>query len=271
MPDDIDDILRRVAAGDLAPEAALVLLDGDEQPTGAPAYPPGEVTRIRIVAAYRPVDVIGDPTVAELFVDGPHSVRRESGLVVVEAPEWPSAAADPDARPGDEERQGRFSFASLPRTLAWARAWKDHHLSVRVNPHLPLELEITGGQARLSGTEAGVDVRLLASSLKVDRLRGYVTLDVMSSSVKGFVGPTGRSRISAESSSVKLSLLAGTDLRIHARNRLGKVVLPTRVTKGGFPEGEVVDSVVGTGRDSLDIDALMSSVVIGTGGAGEPR
>ncbi|HYY11780.1 MAG TPA: hypothetical protein VE781_12645 [Kineosporiaceae bacterium] len=278
-----EEILRRVAAGELTPEEALPLLDavrpagstpaaeptttapGGEPPvwgtppgpTAAPASggEEGAPRRVRIAVSYRSLRVLADSGVDGAFVTGEHTVRREGDALVVEASGLPAG--------GDDEAPGKFSFSNLPRTLSRAREIQNQELTVRFNPQLPLEVDVAGASVRISGGEAGARIRLLASALKVDVLRGPVDLDAVTSSVKGTLGPTGSSRISAESSSVKVGLVAGTGLRISARNRMGKVVLPTGVTKGDMVDPGLRESTVGDGRGELVVESVMSSVVIG--------
>jgi hypothetical protein len=286
MANEMEDILRRVAAGELTPQEALPLLDaagrrsaddeaassaGGEAPAwgtppgpqvsrpGEPEPPTGPVRLIRINASYRPVQIVADPSVAEAFVNGEHTVHRDGGALVVEATV---------RRLTGEEEGPRFSFSQLPQTLAWARSLQSDRLVVRVNPGLPFELEAVGASVRISGGEAGAKMRLFASAVKVDALRGPLDVDASSSSLKGTIGPSGASRIAAESSSIKVSLLAGTGVRIHVRNRMGKVVVPSGVTKGDMVEPGIRDSVVGDGRGELAVEAVMSSVAIGTDGIG---
>ena len=329
MANEMEEILRRVAAGELTPEEALPLIDAANRPgagstatsgsegagatsgsggagaespggsaggsgTGGPgaggsgsppwgtAPGPGAAgggepisgsdhpKRIRVAVSYRALRIIADPGVTGAFVSGEHSVRRDGDALVVEASGLPLFTGDED-EPGNG---GRFSFSNLPRTIAKARALQNESLTVRFNPYLPIELDVAGASVRITGGEAGARLRLLASALKVDTLRGPLDLDAVSSSVKGTLGPSGSSRISAESSSVKVSLLAGTGVRIHARNRMGKVVLPTGLTKGDMVDPGIRDCVVGDGRGDLTVESVMSSVVIGAdvigAGAGSP-
>lgn len=220
-------------------------------PTGRPS------AAIRIHASYRSVDVLADPGVAEAVVSGTHSARRDRDTLVIESMDSPFGDTT-------EDRAGsgpRFSF-DLPRSLAWARSWKEHHLVVRVNPDLPVEIDGAGASVRLSGLEGGARVRLIASALKLERVRGPLDVDAMSSSVKGFASPTGTSRIVAESSSVKLLLGPESDVHVRARNRMGKVVLPQAVSKGGLVDPDVAEARFGSGRGELTIDAVMSSVML---------
>lgn len=281
MSAELEDVLRRVAAGEITPEEALTRLDGpqarpsesheqqneptDEPPYGTPptaqAEPSGPVTdlkAVRITTAYRSLEVIADPSVSEAIVSGPHTVRRDGGVLVVDTPDLPTLF-------NDDTEGGRFSFAALPRGLAWARSWRDHQLSVRVNPRMPVEIDGCGLSLRLAGAEAGARIRLVASAAKVERVRGPIDVDAVSSSVKGTIEPTGESRIAAESSSVKVSLLEGSGVRITANNRMGKVVLPSGPVTSTSTIAETRDTVVGDGRGHLTVESLMSSVLIGTG------
>ena len=286
MANEMEEILRRVAAGELTPQEALPLLDAagggrnaeaatpdgaaEERPAwgtfpgpqgGGPGEPAtGPVRVIRINASYRPVQIVADPSVAEAFVNGEHTVRRDGSVLVVEGTGLRFG--------GDDEGGPRFSFSQLPQTLAWARSLQSERLLVRVNPALPFELDAVGSSVRISGGEAGAKMRLLAAAVKVDTLRGPLDVDASSSSLKGTIGPSGTSRIAAESSSVKVSLLAGTGVRIHVRNRMGKVIVPSGVTKGDMVEPGIRDSVVGDGSGELTVEAVMSSVAIGTDGIG---
>jgi hypothetical protein len=281
MANETEDILRRVAAGELTPEQALPLLDAAKTPAPAadeaaaptwgtppgPGYPRatgGEPISasdrprlVRVAASYRSIELVADPSVDGAFVTGEHTVRRDGEALVVEASSLPFFGDD------EEPAGARFSFSNLPKTLASARNWKNEHLTVRFNPELPVEVDVAGASVRMVGGESGARVRLLASALKVDRVRGPLDVDAVSSSVKGTLGPSGASRISAESSSVKVQLLAGTGVRIHARNRMGKVVLPSGVTKGDMVDPGIRESVVGDGRGELVVESVMSSVVIG--------
>jgi len=276
----LDDVLARVAAGELTPDEALTLLEPPERPAGStaeepPAAPtnaptwgtpagpatarPGRSHLVRINASYRSVDVLGDPSVAEISVSGSHAVHSDEGVLTVANHENPLVSALGGL---GLERGTSFTFADLPRGLARARAWKDQHLVVRVNPELPVEIDAAGANVRVSGLEAGVKVRLLASSLKLERARGPLDLDAFTSSVKGVASPSGTSRISSESSSVKLALGPGTDVQITARTRMGKVVLPNGVSKAGLADPDVAQARIGAGRGTLTVDSVMSSVIL---------
>jgi hypothetical protein len=280
MSDDVEAILRRIATGELTPEEALPLIDAARGPAapewgtppasppgtpGAPETPPGhgpgtESTSpraIRIAVSYRSVDVIADPGVDQVSVTGEHTIRREGDVLVVESLQLPGFT---EFESGSRGSGGAWAFIGLSRSTAWARSMRGGHVTVRVNPVLPIEVDSAAAALRVSGCEGGARLRLVAASLKVDRLRGQLDLEALTSSVKGTAAVTGTSRISCESSSVKLALLPGSDFRATTgSNRLGKVVLPGTQRTG--PTGQP-ESVVGNGEGSLVVEGVMSSIVI---------
>lgn len=262
----LETVLKRVAAGDLTPEEALGRLGGRRAPDSPPGSSPepgpepGEPpTTIRLATSYRSVRLVADPTVAQIHVTGEHSVRREGSVLVITTP----GPLDEDESEGDPGA-GRFSFTHLPRTIAWARSWRDHQLTARVNPALAIDLDVTGSDIRLTGFEAGLRARLAASALRADHLQGPLNISALSSSVKLNVRPTGESRLYCESSSARVSLAAGSDLRITTNNRMGRIALPeSPAAKSGF-ESETGETTIGAGRDRFAVEAVMSSVTIGT-------
>ena len=280
MSEDLEAVLRRVAAGELTPEQALHQLGGASgapptdtgpiptEPTG-PVENDEPITAIRLKTSYRSVQVLTDPTVAQLHVQGKHSIQRTGSTLVVTTA---GPLDDDESAPGDRGRTptgGRFSFNDLPRTIAWARSWRDHQLTIRVNPALAVELDVTGTDLKLSGLTAGLRAHLVASSLKADKMRCEVNVESISSSVKLTAIPTGASRIYCESSSVRLSLPAGADLTISASNRMGRLALPDLPVSTLPFEGETSEVTIGAGRDRLTVEAVMSSVSVSTQTWGE--
>lgn len=284
----LDAILHRVAAGEITPEEALPLIDAAQAaaaPAGStgpewgtpgagadgPRGPESESTAtgretpprdVRISVSYRSVEIVADPSVAQVTVNGGHAVRREGDTLVVESTAFQGFTEFENF--GRPEGGGAWSF--LPRSSAWARGMKGGHVTVRVNPHLPVTVDAAGASLRITGLEGGARIRAVASSLKFERVRGPLELDALSSSVKGTVAITGESRISGESASVKLLLLPGTDVRVGATaNRMGKIVLPGTPSHG--PDGQP-QSVVGDGSGRLTVDGVMSSIALSTDATG---
>jgi hypothetical protein len=269
MSDDLESVLRRVATGELTPEQALIQLDspGAAASTGPVVGGTDEpVTVIRLKTSYRSVQIYADPSVAQIHVSGPHSIRQEGSALVVstsgplddDEQDQASAGRSPSAT------GGRFSFSTLPKTIAWARSWRDHQLTVRVNPALAVELDATGADVKASGLDSGLRAHFVASSFKADKLRGVLDIEALSSSIKVSGIPTGNSRLYCESSSARLTLRAGADLKITATNRMGRLVLP-ELPPSRLPfEGEVSEVVIGEGRDKLNVESVMSSVIVST-------
>jgi hypothetical protein len=253
MSTDIDTVLARVAAGELTPGQALDLLGpderADEQAPPPAAGVPGKIRRIVLQTSARAIQISTDPSVAEVSVFGDHEMRRSGDSLVIESP----SALD--------DRAGRYSLAA---SIARAIPQIGSALEIRMNPALVLEGDLSAAAIKMQGAPAGLRLRLLASSLKIAGYVGSVDIDASSSSIKGEMTLYGQNRIDCESSSCKLSISEKSDITIRAQNQLGKLVLPTSVTKGSITGAERVESVIGRGRGSLAIDATMSSVIIGT-------
>ena len=267
-PADVDEILQRVALGELSPEAAHCLLNGsvpDAPSTDAPSSEapstgaPSTGTTVRVNVSYRSIEVVADPGVRELAVDGRHTVHRDGAVLVIEATDSPfSVGENRDGTPSGP----RFSFDDLPRSLAWARGWKNQSLLVRVNPALSVEVDAAGASVRVRGTSAGTRLRLVASSATIESLRGSLDVDAFTSSVKGSAALTGDSRLACESSSVRLSLAAGSDVTIKSHNRMGRVVLPESVSTVGRSDAGTTTARIGAGTATFEVEALMSSVTL---------
>ncbi len=327
-PPALDDVLRRVAAGQLTPEAALATLDDLRRTTPSetgeggegldtqqgpddadlPTPPAGAATSlvggpdsiedeelgvaepesaggpwvepapvgsarrsreegasgggtavdpfaraVKVVVSYCSAHIIADPTVRDVSVSGSHTITRQGDLIVVQSPDVPPLFTQ------DAAGAARFAMTTMPQTMAWAKAWKDHHMLVRFNPHRPLVVELSGGSARIGGGEAGVRISARAGSVRLEQVRGPLEIDAASSSVRGTVQPEGSCSLKADSAAVRLGLLPGTDLLVHATYRMGKVVLPGPQTR---IDPDTVETVLGAGRGRWDIDAVMSSVVL---------
>jgi hypothetical protein len=217
-------------------------------PTGT--GPGLRVVRLRSLA--HAVDVHGDPSVAEIqVVRGRPVIHRSGDAMIVDHPGSTAATGGPGAR---------FTFVGqLPGKISGI----DERIVLRVNPELLLDVEGSAVSLRVWGCEGGLRLRISASSVKVERVAGALDVEAFSSALKGSVRLHGRSRIRCESSSVKLGLLPGTDVRISAHNRMGKIAMPGWRSRGGTPTGERTRAVIGAGTGRLSIDATMSSVMLG--------
>lgn len=270
MSQDVESVLRRVASGELSPEEALKLLDGTPDASAAPDRPagsapvlgtpptrtavstPASLKRLKVNSSYRSLEIVADPQVAQALVTGEHSVQLDDGVMTVTTP-----------GPWDSDTEGpQFSFSALPRTLNWIRSWRDRQVRIKVNPDIPLELDLTGVELNVIGMIGGLSARINASAVKLDRVEGAIDLQTFSASLKGSVVIRGASQLVSESSSVRLTLASGSDARIEATSRMGRLNLPD---DGGHPrDGETVRFNVGNGENTFTVDSVMSSVTIDT-------
>jgi hypothetical protein len=279
---DLDFVLARVAAGELTPEKALALLGpsstaptpprstpgdaGTERPSGPPpasprppdpppasASPLGDTVGLRRVllrTSARSIQIWGDPSVAEISITGEHELHRDGDSMVIENPSGVLT-----------DRPGYYTLAS---TIVRALPHMASNLVIRVNPSLTLLADLSASSLKVQGPIRSLRVSLLASSLKVHDFVGSLDVDAVSSSVKGELTLVGENQIDCESSSCKLVLSSRSDVAIRARNQLGKVVLPSSGIHRAITEPDVSEVVIGAGRGYLDIDATMSTVMIGT-------
>ncbi|MCU0264907.1 MAG: hypothetical protein MUC45_02165 [Actinomycetia bacterium] len=265
---DVRALLTEVAEGRLDPAEAARLLDqapaaapaqAESQPApddAAAAVPPPSpdqaVRRVVVRATARSVRLVGDVTVDSATVEGPHAVYREGADLVVGPPE---AAAEP----------GSYSYeqrSTLSRWLAESSTWGTP-LTVRVHPTLPVEAEVTAGALRISGLAAPLSVKVTAGSLVVADCVAPVQGVVRAGSARLDMRPVGESSVRVETGSVDLRLQPGSDVRVRTRVQLGEVSV--RGADGTWrkvsPEG-TEEVVVGTGRDTVDLDLVMGSAKV---------
>jgi hypothetical protein len=205
------------------------------------------VRAVRVRTLCRSLEIYGDPAVAEVQVTrGSPVLRRDGDVMYIEHARSRTAGA-------------RFAFVSHARTVA-AVAGFEERIVLRVNPDLLVDIDVSATSLRVWGCEGGLRLRLGASSAKLDRIVGPLVVDAHSSSIKGTARLIGENHLRCESSSVKLGLLDGTDVKVKASNRMGKVVLPRRRGRPGDSHGF---ATIGAGHGLLVIDATMSSVTLG--------
>jgi hypothetical protein len=301
-------ILRQVADGRLSPEEAVVLLeqaehdeqqeradeagrgdeagreegaDGGAAPGGQSSSPANEADgaagRVRVVGSFRSARVIGDPTVREAVVDGPHVARREGDLLIVESTLEESdlpgfvfnrggwgwrMTVPPDvgarANPGRPPR-GRRWWAGEE---AWQRSWSQSQLTVRMRPDLPLEVELSAGTLRAHDVTGPLHFEVRAGSARIEGARGPLDATVAAGSLRldALLLRAGESRIRCDASSVRIHLERGSGVLLRARAELSHLSLPRRGVVGTWSGGEREEVKIGDGAATLDIDANMSRV-----------
>jgi hypothetical protein len=298
-------ILQQVADGRLSPEEAVVLLeraedeeqqhgrsergdeagreegaDGGAAPGGQSSPPPagaeGASGRVRVVGSFRSARVIGDPTVREAVVDGPHVARREGDLLIIES------TLEESELPGFVFNRGRWSWRlTVPPDVgagtnlgrppkgrrwwageeAWQRPWSQSQLTVRMRPDLPLEVELSAGTLRAHGVTGPLHFDVRAGSARIEGAYGPLDATVAAGSLRlDALLRAGASRIRCDASSVRVHLERGSDVLVRARAELSRLSLPHRGVVGTWSGGEREEVKIGDGAATLDIDANVSKI-----------
>lgn len=243
-------ILEAVAAGRMDPsEAADKLADieagyavDEDEPVAAADEPTERVLQRRVVVheradaspvtcikvdgAFRSIEVVGDDTVREAVADGPHRVRWEGDVLVI------------DAAGITEEEEDRPDFGEWFRTtspggrahrvdmayLRQAREYRPRPLRVRVNPRVPLDARVEAGPLTIRRVTAPVKARVAAGPLVLEGFESPIDVRVSAGKIdaRGRIDH-GVSTIDCDAGKVRLHLERGTDARINASATLGKV------------------------------------------------
>ena len=207
-----------------------------------------EPTRVVIRAVGHRVRVTGEPSVATVSVDGPHVVRRDGGTLTVAS-------------------EGEFGSSLDGFTLMRSRSVSDlrdrllglgRELSVRVNPRLAVDVEVTAGSLTVERLPHLGQVRLTAGSAKVLDADDPLDLLVQAGSAKVDVKPTsGRSRLRVESGSLDVRMRPGSDVRVHSDAQAGRIQW-----HGQHYRGNADEVVLGTGSAVMNVEAVMGSVSV---------
>ncbi len=255
--DPLRDLLTRVASGELDPADAARQLDEDAgaptldrrdsrdalAPTGSPS-----VAAISVRAGGVKLVVVADPTVATAVADGPHSVRHDGSMLVVEVPDGEG-----------------YQVQDKPRFLGWVpTVWtggRGERVTVRVNPDLPLTIDATACNVDVTGVHADLTVTAQASSVKVREHRGPLHGSARASSVSMVGAVTGTSSYLCEFGSLNLRLTPGSDVVVAAVCELGALKLG---------DGHVIQEdggmrshgTAGSGAHTFDVTVRMGSASV---------
>jgi hypothetical protein len=249
------DVLAAVAAGAITPDEAAEWLDklkSKEEETSKQAEVPATAAkpkRVRIRAVGRRVKIVGEPFVKTIAVDGPHVVRQEGDTLLISS-------------------EGEFGASLDGFTLTPPRSLRDvqqklmdlgRELSIRVNPGLEIEAEITAGSINAERAPLLAQVRVTAGSARVRDVEGPIDVLVQAGSaqVEGKI-VNGRSRLRVESGSLQLRLLQGSSVRIRPDAQLGRVQWEPPARPG--KEGD--EQVVGGGAARLDLEVVMGAATV---------
>lgn len=202
---------------------------------------------VRVRAMTRRVRVVADPTVQTVSVDGPHELRREGTVLVLES--------DRDFPFGDP-------FAFLPTMRGGFRLQPPTSLPfsfgtelvVRLNPEIDLDVDVTAGSLLVRGV-GRVRARVTAGSARIEGVGGPLDLHVVGGTAR--VDATirgGDNRIRCDSGSLVLHLRRDSDVRLRPDAQLG------RITIDGAEGGREI--VVGSGTGRLDVEIAMGSLQV---------
>jgi hypothetical protein len=200
---------------------------------------------VTIRAVGRRVRLIGEPAINGVAVDGPHVIKRDGDTLAISSEGDMGVSID------------GFSMLRNPTDLKSHVNGLARELSIRVNPMLEVEVEVTGGSVvgeRLPGLTR---VRVTAGTAKVSDVDGPIDVLVQAGTATLDAQITkGRSRVRVESGAATVNLRRGSDVKVHTEAQLG------RVTWTGAVNGQSKDVEIGRGRAALDVEVLVGSAQI---------
>jgi hypothetical protein len=250
-PASLRDLLAQVAAGELDPGEAARLLDADPSaPTldrrdDVRAEAP--VSALAIHAGGVKLTVVADPTVDTAVADGPHALRREGSVLVLDAPS-----------------EDGFRTTPPPRFLGWVpTVWtggRGQKVLVRVNPALPLTVEATACSVDISGLRAPLTLGGSASSIKVGDHTGALHGSLAMGSLEVVAVVDAPSDLACELGSLDLRLLPGSDVTVAATSDLGEVKLPG--AHGAEKASARQSYVVGAGTHPFTVAVRLGSASV---------
>ena len=208
---------------------------------------PAGVQRVTIRAIGRRVRLIGEPAINGVAVDGPHVIKRDGDTLAINSEGDMGVSID-----GFSMLRNRSVGDLKSHVNGFAK-----ELSIRVNPYLQVEIEVTGGSVVAERLPGLTRVRVTAGTAKVSDVDGPIDLLVQAGSATLDAQLTkGRSRVRVESGAANLTLRRGSDVRVHTEAQLG------RVTWTGAVNGQSKDVEIGRGRAALDVEVLVGTAQI---------
>ncbi|TCC10260.1 hypothetical protein [Kribbella soli] len=228
--------------------ADVVEADAEEEPveeqhSNVPI--PSGVQRVTVRAIGRRVRLIGEPAVNGVAVDGPHVIKRDGDTLAISSEGDMGVSID------------GFSMLRNPTDLKAHVNGLAKELSIRVNPNLQVEVEVTGGSVNAERLPGLTRVRVTAGTAKVADVDGPIDVLVQAGSASLDAQITkGRSRVRVESGTAQVVLRRGSDVHVHTESQLG------RVTWSGAVSGQSKDVEIGRGRAALDVEVLVGTAQI---------
>jgi hypothetical protein len=231
------------SADEAEAEVEAEVEDVEEEHSNVPM--PAGVQRVTVRAIGRRVRLIGEPAINGVAVDGPHVIKRDGDTLAISSEGDMGVSID------------GFSMLRNPTNLKSHVNGLAKELSIRVNPSLQVEVEVTGGSVHAERLPGLTRVRVTAGTAKVTDVSGPIDLLVQAGSASLDAQITkGRSRVRVESGAANVNLRRGSDVRVHTESQLG------RVSWAGAVTGQSKDVEIGRGRAALDVEVLVGTAQI---------
>ncbi|HEV3233764.1 MAG TPA: hypothetical protein VG329_04370 [Candidatus Dormibacteraeota bacterium] len=254
MEDARREILSQVAAGTLTPAEAASRLDEVER---SQADPPGriptsaaaDIRGVRVRSDYGRIIVLGDASVDQAVVEGPHVARSENGILEIET---------------DPNSEGDFWFGRRDGGHWWD-SFRGPTVTVRMNPRLEAWINADAGSATVRNVLGPIHAEVQAGSLVLQGFAGPLDLAASAGSIRAEGSlREGSSRIRCEMGSVRLTLSPDSDVRVVAATEMGKVNIDdgTQARGRGRSWGGRQEVVYGSGTATLEIESQMGSIVV---------
>jgi hypothetical protein len=260
MEDKKREILNQVAAGTISAVDGAARLEalssGAEAASGtgtatlaAPAPSASDTKFVKVMSVLGTAEIVGDPSVAFAVADGPHKARQEGDAMIIEH------------TPFDEHQTFYFGHGDRRAVVGGLDFSGKRHLTVRMNPDLPLIANVQAGNVRIVGVRGPIKAEVQAGNCKVADFVSPLNLVVQAGNVtaSGCLD-SGDSKIRCEMGSVKLNLEEGSSVRITARSTMGQVVVEGDAGRRVIAGRGGRDVTIGGGAATLDIECTMGSV-----------
>lgn len=268
-------LLEMVAEGKVTPEEAAKLLNALSA-EAAPARPTdaleGSVTAVKVIGTFRTVKVTGDSSVEGAVAEGSHKVRLSDETLIFED----DINEDEDGYtlfgPGRVTRRKGFDMRINNRKFQWGQGFDPSRppvLRIRMNPSLPLSLELMAGTAKVSGVKSEIKAKIAAGTAKFEGITGPIQINVEAGSVHVDGKLThGESEISCTAGKVRVQLDPSSHVHVVAKSTLGRISLPHEYSSN--PEwsglgGAEREATIGKGTARLNVSAVTGSVQVEVG------
>lgn len=270
-------ILEMVKEGAITPTEAAELLDAlssdqEKEPEDDETSIHTGVRAVRVVGTFRALRIVGDPSIQGAVARGPHKARNENGTLVFEEeydPESPSftlfgPSSGSGSRSGRRSgrRSARVNVDIGGRNFRWDRDLTPPVLKIRMNPELPLEVDMTAGSVRVGDVRGPITASLAAGSGHFSGVHSPFRLNADAGSVRvSGLFDRGESEVRCTAGKVHVMLDRGSSVQITARATLGKIMLPSGEQWAGLGGGKK-EVTIGDGKAKLELEATTGLLTV---------